>query len=70
LKGIKFHGIISLLAWQAISDGCELQPTPPNDEGHEMPLDLNLTQLAKHEKLVGRKMHPQLKFEHITKPWH
>jgi hypothetical protein len=28
---------------------------PPNDEGHETPLDLNLTQLAKHEELVGRR---------------
>ncbi len=43
LKGIKLHGIISLLAWEGISG------------------------------LVGtcrRKMHLQLKFECITKPWH
>ncbi len=37
------------------SKRCELQPMPPNDEGHETPLDLNLTQLAKHEELVGRR---------------
>jgi len=30
---------------------------PPNDKGHEMPLDLNLTQLAKHKESIGRRMH-------------
>jgi hypothetical protein len=27
----------------------ELRPTPPNDEGHDSPCDLNLTQLVEHE---------------------
>jgi hypothetical protein len=43
---------------------------PPNDEGHESPLDWNLTQLVKHEELFKRRMHPQLKFECITRSWH
>jgi hypothetical protein len=34
----------------------EPQLTPSNDEGHELPLDLNLTQLVEHEELDGRKM--------------
>jgi hypothetical protein len=52
------------------SRGRELQPMPPNDEKHETPLDLNLTQLVKHKELVGRRMHLRLKFEHITRRWH
>jgi hypothetical protein len=31
---------------------CELRPMPPNDKGYELPLDLNLTQLVEHDKLV------------------
>jgi len=53
------------------SRGCEPQPTPLNHEGHELPLDLNLTQLVEHKKQVRRrKMHSQLEFEHIIRPWH
>jgi hypothetical protein len=51
-------------------EGHEPQPMPLNHEGHESLLDLNLAQLAKHKKLIGRKMHSQLEFEHITRPWH
>jgi hypothetical protein len=31
---------------------------------------LDLTQLAEHKELVERKIYPQLKFDHISKPWH
>jgi hypothetical protein len=50
--------------------GHEPRSTPPNDERHESYPNLNLTQLVKHEESVGRKMHLQLEFEHITRPWH
>jgi hypothetical protein len=30
----------------------ELRPTPLNDEGHDSPSDLNLTQLVEHEKSI------------------
>jgi len=52
------------------SRGHEFQPMPRNDKGHETPLDLNLTQLAKHKESIGRRMHPQLKFECIIKLCH
>jgi hypothetical protein len=52
------------------SKGCELRPTPPNDKGHELPFDLNLTQLVEDEKLVRRRMHLRLEFEHIIRLWH
>jgi hypothetical protein len=45
-------------------------PMPPNDEGHESPLDLNLTQLAKQEEPFRRRMRPWLEFECITRSWH
>jgi hypothetical protein len=51
-------------------EGHEPRSTPPNDERHESSTNLNLTQLAKHEESVGRKMRLQLEFEHITKSWH
>jgi type II secretory pathway component PulJ len=50
--------------------GCEPQPMSLNDERLESPFDLNLTQLAKHEKSIWKKMHLWLKFEHITRLWH
>jgi hypothetical protein len=46
---------------------CEPWPTPLNDEGHELPSNLNLMQLAKHENSVERRTNPQLEFEHITR---
>jgi len=52
------------------SRGCELRPMPPNDKGYEWPLDLNLMQLVEHEKLVKRRMHLRLEFEHIIRLWH
>jgi hypothetical protein len=33
------------------------QPMPLNDERHELPLNLNLTLLVKHEEAIKRKMH-------------
>jgi hypothetical protein len=48
----------------------EPRSAPPNDERHESSPNLNLTQLAKHEESVGRKMRLQLEIEHITRPWH
>jgi hypothetical protein len=52
------------------SGRCEHQPVPLNDEGHELPLDLNLIQLAEHKKSIERKMHLWLEFDRITKSWH
>ncbi len=43
---------------------------PLNDKGYELPLDLNLTQLVEHEKLVRRRIHLRIEFEHITRLWH
>jgi hypothetical protein len=37
---------------------CEPRLTPLNDKKHELHLDLNLKQLAKHEELVGKKHAP------------
>jgi hypothetical protein len=39
-------------------------------KGMELPPNLDLTQLAEHKELVKRRIYLQLKFEHITKPWH
>jgi hypothetical protein len=52
------------------SGGYEPWPMSPNDKRDESPLDLNLTQLGKHEEPVWKITHLWLKFEHITKLWH
>jgi hypothetical protein len=46
---------------------CEPQLVALNDIKHELPHDLNLMQLAKHEILARRKTCPWLEFGHITK---
>jgi hypothetical protein len=53
-KGTWYHGIIILLTWQTILEG-EPRLAPLNDVKHELSHDLNLMQLAKHEKLARRK---------------
>jgi hypothetical protein len=50
--------------------GNEFRPTPPNNKGNELPPNLNLMQLVEPEELVGRRTHPRLEFECITKLWH
>jgi len=37
---------------------CEPRLSQLNDKKHELHLDLNLKQLAEHEKLVGKKHTP------------
>jgi hypothetical protein len=68
-KGTRFHKINNLLAWRTIIKNVNWLVVP-NNEGHELFLDLNLTQLAKHKEPVRRRMCPWLEFEHITRLWH
>lgn len=58
------------MAWCNLKS-CEAQVVQVIEEPSNSSLGLNLTQVPRlEEEGNGRRVHPQVKFEHIIQPWH